>query len=196
MKAITAACALAASIVAAVPARSAPSTVIVPGARAFPESVTSTQDGTLYVGSVGEGGILKAAPGAAAAEPWIKPGTSGTRSIFGVLADERTGTLWACSNDVSAMGIPSPGDAKGSALKGFDLAPWNALMAPRGTPRQIVDYLNSHVVAILAEPETRDKMLKLGIQPMSGTPDELGEFVKAEGRKWGDLVRQAKIVAQ
>ena len=100
----------------------APATVAVPGARAFPESVTSTGDGTLYVGSVGEGGILRAAPGAAAAEPWIAPGSAGTRSIFGVLADERTGTLWACSNDVSGMGIPSPGDATGSALKGFDLA--------------------------------------------------------------------------
>ena len=100
----------------------APATVAVPGARAFPESVTSTGDGTLYVGSIGEGGILRAAPGAAEAEPWIAPGSAGTRSIFGLLADERTGTLWTCSNDVSGMGIASPGNATGSALKAFDLA--------------------------------------------------------------------------
>lgn len=103
-------------------AHAAQELVAVPGERAFPESVTSTGDGTLYVGSIVEGGILRAPPGAATAEPWIAPAAHGTRSIFGVLADESTGTLWACSNDVSAIGIPSPGDALGSTLKGFDLA--------------------------------------------------------------------------
>ena len=98
-----------------------PTVVTLPGERAFPESLTSTRDGTLYVGSMAEGGIKRAAPGASAAEPWIAPGADGTRSTFGLLADEGTGTLWACSNDVSGWGIPGPGDAKGAWLKGFDL---------------------------------------------------------------------------
>ena len=68
-----------------------------------------------------EGGIKRAAPGASAAEPWIAPGADGTRSTFGLLADEGTGTLWACSNDVSGWGIPGPGDTKGAWLKAFDL---------------------------------------------------------------------------
>ncbi len=100
----------------------APSTITIPGERVFPESVTSTSDGTLYVGSIVEGGIRPAPPGADEATPWIEPAAHGTRSIFGVLADEGTGTLWACSNDVSGLGIPSPGDAPGSSLKAFDLA--------------------------------------------------------------------------
>ncbi len=54
-------------------------------------------------------------------EIWIKPGDFGTRSILGVVADEKSGTLWACSNDLSALGIPGPSDVKGSWLKGFDL---------------------------------------------------------------------------
>jgi hypothetical protein len=40
---------------------------------------------------------------------------------MGVLADEKSGMLWVCSNDVSALGVPGPGSEKGSALKGFDL---------------------------------------------------------------------------
>lgn len=100
----------------------APTVVTLPGERAFPESLTSTRDGTLYVGSMAEGGIMRVAPGAASAEPWIAPAADGTRSIFGLLADEGTGTLWACSNDVSGWGIPGPGDAKGSWLKAFDLS--------------------------------------------------------------------------
>lgn len=99
----------------------APSEVALPGDHAFPESLSSTHDGTLFAGSFAEGGIYRAAPGAATAEPWIKPGANGSRSTFGVLADEKSNTLWVCSNDVSAIGVPGPGTAKGSALKAFDL---------------------------------------------------------------------------
>ena len=114
---------LAAALAAACQAGAgaAPSEVALPGDRAFPESITSTADGTLFVGSIAEGGILRAAPGAAAARPWIEPGANDSRSTFGVLADEGSGTLWACSNDVSGLGIPGPGTATGSALVAFDL---------------------------------------------------------------------------
>ena len=96
--------------------------VALPGERAFPENLTSTRDGTLYVGSMAEGGIWRAAAGAAVAEPWIAPGADGTRSTFGVLADEGRGLLWVCSTDVSGWGIPGPGNATGSTLKAFHLA--------------------------------------------------------------------------
>lgn len=102
-------------------ATSVPAVVTLPGERAVPENLTSTSDGTLYVGSMAEGGIMRAVPGAPSAEPWIAPAAHGTRSIFGLLADEAAGTLWACSNDVSGWGIPGPCDAKGSWLKAFDL---------------------------------------------------------------------------
>lgn len=105
-------------------AQAAPTSVVLPGAEAFPESITSTADGTLYTGSIGAGGIYRTRPGASEALVWIKPGTAGSRSTFGVLADERSGTLWVCSNDVSGLGIGTsiPGHKTGSWLEGFDLA--------------------------------------------------------------------------
>lgn len=90
--------------------------------RAYPESITSTSDGTLYVSSFADGGVVRIRPGQAHAEPWIAPGAFGTRSTFGVLADERSGTLWVCSNDASAFNAPGPSQVTGSFLKGFDLA--------------------------------------------------------------------------
>lgn len=93
----------------------------LPGDRVFPESVTSTADGTLYVGSIASGGVMKVPAGTAKAEPWIAPGGFDTRSVFGLLADEKTNTLWVCSNDVSALGVPGPNKITGSYLKGFDL---------------------------------------------------------------------------
>jgi hypothetical protein len=55
------------------PLLAAPSEIAVPGDRAFPESLSSTQDGTAFIGSLAEGGIFRAAPGAATAELWINP---------------------------------------------------------------------------------------------------------------------------
>jgi sugar lactone lactonase YvrE len=93
----------------------------LPGDRMFPENIASAKDGTLYVGSLGSGGIIRIKPGAAKAEIWVKPGAFASRSIFGVLADERSNTLWACSNDLSALGLVIASSETGSFLKGFDL---------------------------------------------------------------------------
>ena len=51
----------------------------------FPESITSIKDGTLIVGSLGHGNVLRIAPGKTEAVEWIKPGTGGLNSILGVL---------------------------------------------------------------------------------------------------------------
>src|SRR5258706_3539041 len=93
----------------------------VPGTKAFPESITSTSDGALFVGRLGDGGIVRVQPRTAASTVFVQPGAAGSRSILGVFADEASGTLWACSNDLSALGGPATGSDTGSALKGFDL---------------------------------------------------------------------------
>ena len=98
----------------------APESIPLPGDAAYPESITSTADGTLYVSSFASGGVLRVRPGDEA-EIWIKPGAFETRSTFGVLADEKSGILWVCSNDLSALGVKGPSEVKGAALKGFDL---------------------------------------------------------------------------
>jgi sugar lactone lactonase YvrE len=85
----------------------------------FPESLTSTADGTLIVGSVGTGQIYRAAPGAATADSWIAPVSEGPASVLGVYADETNGTLWACYSD---LGLFAGQGGKGAILRGYDLA--------------------------------------------------------------------------
>src|SRR5216684_7974851 len=101
-------------------ARAQTAPVSVPD-KSFPESVTSTSDGTLYAGSFNRGGVVKAASGGKA-EQFIKPGAGGSRSTLGVLADEKSGMLYVCSNDITGFGVPGPGETKGAWLKVFDLA--------------------------------------------------------------------------
>jgi streptogramin lyase len=97
----------------------------IPGTKAFPESITSTRDGTLYVGRLGDGGIVRVKPRTRESTIFVQPGASGSRSILGVFADEASNTLWACSNDLSALGAPATGSDTGSALKVFDLKTGN-----------------------------------------------------------------------
>lgn len=85
----------------------------------FPESITSTADGTLIAGSVGTGQIYRAAPGATTAEGWIAAVTDGPTAVLGVYADEANNTLWACYADL-AMFAGQGG--KASVLRSYDLA--------------------------------------------------------------------------
>lgn len=95
--------------------------IAISGTKAFPESITSKSDGTLYVGRLGNGGIVRINPRSHENVMFVQPGALGSRSILGVLVDEPSNTLWACSNDLSALGAPATGSDTGSALKAFDL---------------------------------------------------------------------------
>src|SRR5579863_4122264 len=88
--------------------------IVLPGKGIFPESITSTADGTLIVGSLGHGNVSRIAPGKTAAEEWIKPGTGGLNGVLGVFADEKGQNLWVCSNNLENKG-------EATSVKAFDL---------------------------------------------------------------------------
>src|SRR6188768_3490356 len=107
---------------AAAPPPPPPAEIVIPGEGITPESLTSTSDGHVIIGSVGARTIWRAAPAAATAEAWIQPGTDGMQGVFGVFADDSTGTLYACSGSFGAppaAGSPPPPP---STLHTFDLA--------------------------------------------------------------------------
>jgi hypothetical protein len=95
--------------------------VVVPFPHDFAESITATSDGTLIFSSFAGGRISRAGPGATEASEWIKPGTNGLLSVLGVLVDEGSNTLYACSVDASAFGVVVPTGTKPGALKTFDI---------------------------------------------------------------------------
>src|SRR5688500_16439117 len=63
-----------------------------------PENLTSSRDGSIYFGSMTRGTIYRAAPGAPKAEPWILGSAAGLTRVLGVLADDKSNTLWVCQN--------------------------------------------------------------------------------------------------
>lgn len=90
----------------------------LPGKNIYPESLTSTSDGSVFIGSLGARAIFKIKPSESAAEIWVSPDGDVSLGVFGVLADESRHTLWACFGAV-------PHDARmpqtPSILAAFDL---------------------------------------------------------------------------
>lgn len=99
-----------------------PAEISIPGTGIFPESLTSSSDGSIYIGSVGQAQVYRAKAGNATAEPFIAPGAGGIKQVFGVLADDASGSLWVCSNQVNAGGPPGPVPGVINGLYSFDLA--------------------------------------------------------------------------
>ncbi|HVF64892.1 MAG TPA: tripartite tricarboxylate transporter substrate binding protein [Casimicrobiaceae bacterium] len=79
---------------------------------------------------------------------------------------------------------------------GFEVIAWNALYAPKGTPREIIAQLNAELARILAQPETQQRLNELGFDVGGGSPADLADFGRSERNKWGPLIKSAGIRAE
>jgi tripartite-type tricarboxylate transporter receptor subunit TctC len=76
-------------------------------------------------------------------------------------------------------------------MAGFEVVSWFALFAPAGTPRSVVDKLHGEVRKIIDMPDVRVRLAELGLDPVASTPDELGDFQRAEVAKWSKVVKES-----
>jgi tripartite-type tricarboxylate transporter receptor subunit TctC len=90
----------------------------------------------------------------------------------------------------SAPEFPSIAEA---ALPGFDVSGWYALYVPAKTPPDIISKLNADVVAVLKNPEFRDRMEQLGVAVIGSTPEALDRHLRAEFKLWEPVVKAAAI---
>jgi tripartite-type tricarboxylate transporter receptor subunit TctC len=77
-------------------------------------------------------------------------------------------------------------------MPGFDASSWQMMIAPAGIPQPVLGLLNSELRAIMSEQATQKAFADRGLVPLvSGAPDELTRFVKAEIVRWGEVVKRA-----
>ena len=72
---------------------------------------------------------------------------------------------------------------------------WFGVLAPAGTPRDIVARLNAEIVKILNSAEVRERFAKQGVEVQTSTPEQFGDFVKAEVARWAKVIKDAGIKA-
>jgi len=80
-----------------------------------------------------------------------------------------------------------------SGLPGFEIVGWFGILAPTGTPRNVVKLLNSELNTIIVKPTLIELFVALGAEPLVGSPEKLGSFLQAEQAKWGRVIREAGI---
>jgi tripartite-type tricarboxylate transporter receptor subunit TctC len=83
-----------------------------------------------------------------------------------------------------------------SGLPGFEVLTWFGILAPAGTPRDIVTRLNSEILQIVAQPATKEQLLKMGFEFVPNTPEQYAAFVKEEHTRWGKIVRDLNLKAE
>lgn len=83
-----------------------------------------------------------------------------------------------------------------SGVKGFEAVAWFGIVAPPGTPKDIINKLNIEIVKILNMPDVRQRLIDGGSEVIGNSPDDADRFLKSEIKKWGTVVRGAKISAE
>ncbi len=81
-----------------------------------------------------------------------------------------------------------------AGVKGYEATIWLGMLAPKGTPREIVDKLNADIRKVLADPEAQKLMDKAGVEVAPSTPEEFGALMQAELERWGKVVRETGAV--
>jgi tripartite-type tricarboxylate transporter receptor subunit TctC len=78
-------------------------------------------------------------------------------------------------------------------ITGYDVASWNALAVPAGTPAAVIERLNRAARAAVASPDVQDKLGRLGVQARASSPAELQALLANEIKRWGEVIKAAKI---
>jgi tripartite-type tricarboxylate transporter receptor subunit TctC len=89
--------------------------------------------------------------------------------------------------------LPNVPTVAEQGYKGFEAVDWKVIVAPAATPADIVRRLNAAAAKALAQPAMIAKLADEGSVPMSGSPEEVARYIKAEQGEWGTLIREAGI---
>lgn len=90
-------------------------------------------------------------------------------------------------------GAPEVPTMTESGLAGFEVNSWSGILAPAGTPPEIIARLSTEIARILRQKETRERLYSFGAEPIDNTPAEFAAYINAEIGKWAKVVKGAGI---
>jgi tripartite-type tricarboxylate transporter receptor subunit TctC len=102
----------------------------------------------------------------------------------------------AVSSDRRFAALPEVPTMGQAGVAAYEVASWNALAAPAGTPQAVIDKLNAAANQALKSPAVQDKLLALGVRPTGGTQQQLRALLAAEIKHWREVIASAKIEPQ
>ena len=119
-------------------------------------------------------------------------------NLVAVLPQYKAGRLRALAvtgekRTAAAPELPTVSEA---GVPGYSVISWFGVLAPAGTPREIITRLNAELIQAMRAPEMRDKLAGDGAEPSTGTPEQFAAFIKNEITQWTTVVRNAGITAE
>ena len=87
--------------------------------------------------------------------------------------------------------IPNVPTIAESGVPGFDVSAWDALFAPAGTPKPVVDRLSQALAKVLRDEELRQQLAQRGSEPAPASPEALRQFIHLEIERWGAAIRRS-----
>ena len=82
-----------------------------------------------------------------------------------------------------------------AGLPGFEAVGLATLLAPAGTPPEIVNRVSNEIATILRMPEVRDQLVGMGLEVVGSSPSQFADYIRTESAKWGKVIREAKVKA-
>jgi tripartite-type tricarboxylate transporter receptor subunit TctC len=89
--------------------------------------------------------------------------------------------------------LPDVPTMQEAGVPGYDASVWLALLAPAGTPPEVVRRLNTEIAKLMMQPDTRKTLLDAGVEPTPSTPEEMSAYMAQEMARWGKVVKDAGI---
>jgi tripartite-type tricarboxylate transporter receptor subunit TctC len=99
----------------------------------------------------------------------------------------------AVSGAKRLLALPQVPTLTEAGLSGVNMNNWNGILAPAGTPKDIIDKLNAEIARILALPDVRTKLLSQGNEPMASTPEQFAALIKADLARTAQVIKAANI---
>ena len=89
--------------------------------------------------------------------------------------------------------LPDVPTLQESGVPGYEASVWLALLAPAGTPKDIVAKLNVEILKTMNSPETKKALYDAGVEPTPSTPEEMSDYMIKELERWGKVVKEAGV---
>jgi tripartite-type tricarboxylate transporter receptor subunit TctC len=119
-------------------------------------------------------------------------------TVTPVLQHIKSGKLraLAVTTDKRSSALPNVPTLDEAGLKGFNIGTWFGVLAPAGTPKDIMARLSTEVVKAVQSPDFRKRMEEVGAEPIGNSPDQMAQQVKSETEKFAKIVKDAKVTIE
>ena len=177
---------------------------VIDYAKQYPDKLSNASSGNGTPGHVGFE-LFKYMTGTRIVHVPYKGGAAGTVDLIAgqvqlMMESSNSMTPHVKSGRVRGLAVSSPTRSPAfpdlptiaeAGVTGYDATTWTGIVAAAGVPKTIVTKLNAEINTALATPSLREKLAAIGSEPVIGSPQQFGEFIRRENAKWADVIKRS-----